>query len=186
MMNKKTGTIWITGLSASGKSTLGQNLFNDLLKRNINNIEFFDGEQVRNKLGNKYGYNNEDRKRLSFYNAKLAIESNNRGNIAIVAAIAHKKDIRKEIRSTIGNFMEIYLKCPAEICAKRDYKGHYKKAFAGEYQNFIGVTEPYEESDSVELILDTASMPIKKCSEILLEAVLDFIYTLDTADILKK
>ncbi len=182
----KPGTIWITGLSVSGKTTLGERLFADLLKKGVSNVELFDGEKVRKKLRDKYGYLNKDRVSLSFHNAELAMESNKKGNIAIIAAIAHKKEIRKKIRDYLGNFMEVYLNCPVEVCAKRDYKGHYGKAFSGEYDNFVGVTEQYEKSDSVELILDTANQSIEECSAILLEASLGFIYERTMSEKFKK
>jgi len=169
-------TIWVTGLSASGKTTLGQCLFDELINKNIKNVEFFDGEDVRRKLGEVYGYLSKDRDKLNFYKARLAFKSNKAGNIAIVTSVSHKLDVRQKIRNYIGNFIEVYLKCPVDVCAERDYKGHYKKAFAGKLDNFVGVEEPYEESKSVELTLDTSSATVDQCSKILLETCLDYIF----------
>lgn len=169
-------TIWITGLSASGKTTLGQRLFEGLLKQDIKNVDFFDGEDVRRKLGEVYGYFSKDRDKLNFYKARLALNSNKAGNIAIVTSVSHKLDVRKKIRNYISNFMEVYLKCPANICAQRDYKGHYEKAAAGKLDNFVGVTEPYQESKDLELVLDTSAESIEQCFKALLEASLDYIF----------
>ncbi len=172
----KPVTIWITGLSASGKTTLGQSLYNGLINEGVKNVEFLDGEDVRHKLKEVYGYINRDRDALNLYKAKLALKSNKAGNIAIVTSISHKKDIRQKIRNYIGNFMEVYLKCPVDICAKRDYKGQYKRAFTGELDNFVGVTEAYEESEHVELALDTSAITVDECFQTLLETSLNFIH----------
>lgn len=171
------GTIWITGLAVSGKTTLGQGLFKDLLNKGIDNVEFFDGEDVRTKLNKMHGdFLTKDRDALNMYKADLALKENRAGKVVIVTSISHTRTIRRRVRQHIGKFMEVYLKCPVSVCAQRDYKGHYKKAFAGEYDNFIGVTEPYEESDKVELTLNTGYQTMQECSQILLEASLDFIY----------
>lgn len=170
-------TIWITGLSASGKTTLGQRLFDDLMGRGIHNVEFLDGEVVRDKIGKMHeGFLTKDRNTLNMYKADLALKSNKMGNIAIVTSISHTREIRAKVREHIGNFIEVYLKCSVDVCSKRDYKGHYKKAFTGKLDNFVGVTEPYEESENVEMILDTSYKSIEDCSKVLLEASLDFIY----------
>jgi len=71
--------------------------------------------------------------------------------------------------------MEVYLDCPVNVCAQRDYKGHYRRAFAGEYDNFIGVTEPYELSEAPEKIINTAELTIEECSKILLNETLRFL-----------
>lgn len=141
----------------------------------LNNVEFLDGEDVRRKLGEVYGYTGVDRDKLNLYKMQLAATSNKAGNIAIVTSISHHRDIRNKIRAGLDNFMEVYLNCPVDVCAERDCKYQYKKAFTGELDNFIGVTEPYEESNNVELILDTAAMTIEECSNILLENPLSFI-----------
>jgi len=169
-------TIWITGLSASGKSTLGKCLKDELANLGISKVDLLDGENVRNRLSRKYGFSTEERNSLARVIAKLAIESNRKGNIAIVCAISHVKQTREEIRHKVGSdFLEVYLKCSVDMCASRDYKGHYNKAFAGEYSNFVGVTEPYQVSDHPDLIIDTATDPVDRCVEILLNTSLQFL-----------
>jgi adenylylsulfate kinase len=169
------GTIWITGLTASGKTTLGKHLYDNLLQIGIDNVEFFDGEQLRKHLDRKYGYSLEERFAVLENIIEIASKCNDRGKISIVSTISHKRKMRELARKRIAHFMEVYLECPVAICAQRDYKGHYKKAFAGEYEMFVGVTDPYELSERVELILDTASIPVEHSSQILFDQALKFL-----------
>ncbi len=166
-------TIFITGISVSGKTTLGERLEHDLIEYGFKNVQLLDGEEVRKmilkKTGCLYGYSNEDRNAVSMEILKIAIELNMKGFICIICAISHIKRTREKMRRKMGNFMEVYLDCSVETCAQRDYKGHYQKAFEGLYDNFIGVTEPYQVSENPELILDTAKNTIEECSEILFQ-----------------
>lgn len=173
--NRWIGTIWITGLSASGKTTLGWRLKELLASGGIDNVEFLDGEELRKSLGKCYGFSTEERKAFALDIGQLAAECNSRGNVAIVCAISHVREIREGIRKQLRNFMEVYLNCAVEVCAQRDYKGHYQKAFAGLYDNFIGVTEPYQPSDKPELTIDTAAESVETCSKILLQHVVEFL-----------
>ena len=169
-------TIWITGLSASGKSTLGKCLKDELDNKGISKVDLLDGENVRSRLSRKYGFSTEERNSLAGVIAKLAIESNRKGTVAIVCAISHVKQTREDIRHKLGSdFLEVYLKCSVDMCASRDYKGHYNKAFAGEYSNFVGVTEPYQVSDHPDLIIDTETNSVDRCVEILLSGSLRFL-----------
>ena len=169
-------TVWFTGLSASGKTTLSQRLKADLSEKGINNIKFLDGEDLRDKLQNSK-YSTNDRNSLGIVKAQLAFEYNKKGKIVIITGIAHHKETRKKIRKLIPHYFEVYLKCSVKVCAKRDFKGHYQKAFAGEYKDFIGVTEPYQESDSADLVLDTSSMSITECASIIFKVTSSFINT---------
>ena len=138
-------------------------------------MELLDGDETRKRLPQTYGYSNEDRKTVGLLVSKLASDCNKRGNIAIVCAISHVKQTRAQIREHLGpDFVEVYLDCPVEVCADRDIKGHYQKALAGEYENFIGVTEPYQVSDQPELILDTVNQSVDQCTDILLDYILKF------------
>lgn len=176
-----TGTIWITGLSASGKTTFGLQLREALISEGIRNVELLDGEELRKSLGKSYGFSTEERSAFALDIGQLAQECNERGNIAIVCAISHVREIRLKIRKQIARFTEVYLSCPVEVCAGRDYKGHYRKAFSGVYDNFIGVTEPYQLSDQPDLILDTANGTKEHCSKVLLEHVLAFLRSVNGA-----
>ncbi len=157
------GTIWITGLSASGKTTLGRCLAQELGKIDGMAVELLDGEEIRPKLDRVYGYSRQERNLVVLAIAKLAHHYNEMGKGVIVCSIAHVKETRHQIRQYLGHFMEVYLDCSVEVCGERDYKGHYRKAYDGLYDNFIGVTEPYEKSDNPELILDTANRTIEDC-----------------------
>lgn len=190
MSNKSIciGTILITGIPASGKSTLGARLRDDLLKVGINNVVFLDGEDIREQLkkeGKHYGYSSAQRKELGAQVARIALEYNRKGVICVVSAIYHLKEARQQIRLAVDNIMEVHLRCPVTVCAQRDYKGNYRKAFQGLYDNFIGVTEPYQESENVELRLDTAALTIKESSRVLLESSLDFIYNRAKKEVLE-
>ncbi|MBC8373132.1 MAG: adenylyl-sulfate kinase [Phycisphaerae bacterium] len=168
------GTIWITGIPASGKTTLGKCLYEALLSRGISNVEWLDGEEVRKRLKDMYGFSTDDRTEVARYVIKLVREYNTEGKVVLVSTISHRIETRSWIRSEIDRFMEVYLKCSAGVCAARDYKDHYRKAFNGEYSNFPGVSEPYEESDP-ELVLDTANSSVSECSELLVARALEFI-----------
>lgn len=170
-----TGTIWITGLSASGKTTLGLQLRKALISEGICNVELLDGEELRKTLGKSYGFSTQERNAFALDIGQLAKECNDKGNIAIVCAISHVREIRLKIRRQIPRFTEVYLNSPVEMCARRDYKDQYRKAFSGMYNNFIGVTEPYQLSDRPELTIDTANGTIEYCSTVLLEHTLAFL-----------
>jgi adenylyl-sulfate kinase len=148
-------TIWFTGLSCSGKSTLSKILETELRKRGRTKIEILDGDVVRTNLSKGLGFNKEDRdtniKRIGFV-CKLLTRN---GVVAIAAAISPYRSVRDYNRREIGDFVEVYCKCPLEVCVKRDVKGLYKKALAGEIKNYTGVDDPYEEPLNPEVILET-------------------------------
>ena len=172
------GTILISGISASGKTRLGRRLFRDLEVKGINNVTLFDGEETRALLEEKglhFGFSMADRVAHTRELTKLAIDCNAGGDICIICAIASCKTARDDMRNDIGNFMEVYLDCPVEVCAERDYKGQYKRALDGLYETFIGVTDPYETSDNPQLVLRTHKMDVKQCSTVLFENVLKFV-----------
>lgn len=172
------GTIFITGISASGKSTLGATLRNNLVNQDINNVKLLDGDEIRKELtarGKEFGYTVQERNRLAIEIAHMALDYNREGIICIVSSICHVKTIRKKMRGIVGNIIEVYLNCPVHICAARDYKGNYEKAFKGLHENFIGVTEPYQVSDSVELVLHTGKDNIDNCSKVLLDTTMTFL-----------
>lgn len=170
MNNPRVMTIWFTGLSASGKSTLSQNLFNDLIKLGIKNIELLDGESIRDMLKNN-SFDKSSRERIAIQKARIALELNKKGKVVLVSGITHKKMLRKYIRELIGNYFEVYLSCDVKVCSKRDYKGHYAKAFSGKLDNFIGVSEPYEESGEYDLVLHTGRDSVEACSSLLLKKI---------------
>jgi len=153
MMN--TGfTIWFTGLSGSGKSTLSE-VIEQRMKALGRNVEVLDGDIVRTHLSKGLGFSREDRdtniKRIGFVCNLLT----RNGVICISAAIAPYRDARDWARKEIGNFVEVYVRCPLDVCRQRDVKGLYKLVDEGKIKNFTGVDDPYEEPLHPELIVET-------------------------------
>jgi adenylylsulfate kinase len=147
-------TLWFTGLSGAGKSTLA-NLLADELRNRGHRVEILDGDEVRTNLSKGLGFSKEDRdiniRRIGYVCNLLA----RNGVIAISAAISPYRDVRDEVRAMHANFFEVFVKCPIDTLAERDVKGLYKKALAGEIKNFTGVSDPYEEPLTPELIVET-------------------------------
>jgi len=136
-------TIWLTGMSGAGKSTISDKLIERL--RDVNaKVELLDGDIVRTNLSQGLGFSREDRdtniRRIGFVSQLLS----RNGVIVIVAAISPYRDTRDEVKKTINNFIEVYVECPIEVLASRDVKGLYKKAIAGEVGSFTGISDPYE------------------------------------------
>lgn len=154
-MEQKGLTIWFTGLSCSGKTTLAHALERKLRKRGLHKIEILDGDVVRTNLSKGLGFSKEDRdiniKRIVFV-CKLLSRN---GVIAISAAISPYREIRDYNRKEIGDFVEVYCKCSLNVCIDRDVKGLYKKALAGEIKNYTGIDDPYEEPLNPEVVLET-------------------------------
>ena len=150
-MKAPPATIWITGLSASGKTTLATALFNEL-KESYSKVEFWDGEFLR-EIAKNMNYSTRSRCELALNNAKLCLDANKSGKCVVVTGITHKADTRRKIRGFFNHYLEIFLQSDVQTCAERDYKGNYEKALRGEYDNFIGVTEPYEEYDVYDFII---------------------------------
>jgi len=156
MKKNKGFVLWFTGLPCSGKSTLADLLKPELEKRG-RLVDVLDGDVVRTHLTKGLGFSKEDRdtniRRIGFVAGLIA----RHGGIAITAAISPYRAIRDEIRGTVENFIEVFVNTPLEICIKRDVKGMYKKALAGEMKGFTGVDDPYEAPVSPELIIETES-----------------------------
>ena len=147
-------TIWFTGLSGAGKSTLAE-VIERRLKDQGRNVEILDGDIVRTHLSKGLGFSREDRdtniKRIAFVCSLLT----RNGVVCISAAIAPYREAREWARREIGDFIEVYLKCPIEVCRQRDVKGLYKLVDEGKIKNFTGVDDPYEEPENPELVIET-------------------------------
>jgi adenylyl-sulfate kinase len=167
-MMQKGLTLWFTGLSGAGKSTLAGLVAQSLRRRGLN-VEILDGDEVRTNLSKGLGFSKEDRdtniKRIG-YVCKLLSRN---GVVAISAAISPYKEVRDYNRQQIGNFIEVYVKCSIEELTRRDVKGLYKKALAGEIQNFTGVSDPYEPPASPEIALDSERQTVEESLKAILE-----------------
>ena len=147
-------TLWFTGLSGAGKSTLA-NMIADELRARGHRVEILDGDEVRTNLSKGLGFSKEDRDtniRRIGYVAKLLARN---GVIAITAAISPYREIRDEVRKSHDRFVEVYVKCSLDKLVERDVKGLYKKALKGEIASFTGVSDPYEEPHSPEVLVES-------------------------------
>jgi adenylyl-sulfate kinase len=157
-------TIWFTGLSGSGKSTLSE-IIEERLKARGRNVEILDGDIVRTHLSKGLGFSREDRdtniKRIAFVCGLLTRNS----VVCISAAIAPYSEAREWARHEIKNFVEVYVKCPIEVCRQRDVKGLYKLVDEGKIKNFTGVDDPYEEPEHPELVIETAKESVEESVE---------------------
>ena len=154
-MSDRGFTVWFTGLSGAGKTTIAERLERVLRERG-RKVEVLDGDVVRTNLSKGLGFSKEDRdiniRRIGFVAELLA----RNGVVAITAAISPYRDIRDEIRAVHdGNFVEVYAMCSIEKLTERDVKGLYAKALRGELENFTGVSDPYEEPLHAEVVIDT-------------------------------
>jgi adenylyl-sulfate kinase len=147
-------TIWLTGLSGAGKSTIAERLERTLREQG-RGVEVLDGDVVRTHLSKGLGFSREDRDtnilRIAFVCGLLT-----RHGVAVIsAAISPYAQARAQAREQIGDFVEVYVRCPLEELTRRDVKGLYAKALRGEIANFTGVSDPYEAPEQPEVVVDT-------------------------------
>ena len=162
-------TIWLTGLSASGKSTIGNLLDAILIKRGMRSY-ILDGDNVRHGLNKDLGFSPADRteniRRIGEV-AKLFTEA---GVIVATAFISPYRSDRDQVRKIMkeGDFIEVFVDAPLDVCEQRDPKGLYKKARAGEVKEFTGISAPYEAPEKPELVLRSGTFTAEECAEQLL------------------
>ena len=156
--------IWLTGLPGSGKTTIARILEKELRSRK-ERVEVLDGDAVRQGLSPTLGFSAEDRNlhnRRVIYISKL-LERN--GINVIVGLISPYRKTRAYARSELQRFVEVFVKASIDECVKRDPKGLYKKALAGEIRQFTGIDDPYEEPQSPEIIVDTERETPEECAQ---------------------
>ncbi len=147
--------MWFTGLSGAGKTTIAEIVEHELRDR-IGSVEVLDGDIVRTNLSKGLGFSREDRDTNVLRIGFVADLLTRNGVGVIVSAISPFKEVRDQVRRNIGeDFIEIFVDAPLEVCAERDVKGLYKKAFSGEIPQFTGVSDPYEPPAAPELHIKT-------------------------------
>jgi adenylylsulfate kinase len=158
--------VWFTGLSGSGKSTVAHMVEEELHRMGCHTY-VFDGDNVRHGLCADLGFSADHRaeniRRIGEM-AKLFIDA---GVISLTAFISPFARDRNRVRELVGtdNFLEVYCRCPLEVCERRDVKGMYKRARAGEIKDFTGISSPYEPPENPALVVDTDKVPLKECAE---------------------
>jgi adenylylsulfate kinase len=163
-------TLWFTGLSGSGKSTIAHLVGPELDRRGLV-VEYLDGDNVRTHLSKGLGFSKEDRdthiERLGWVASRLTRQ----GGAVITAAISPYEETRSKAREMIeevGTFVEVFVKASVEECARRDVKGLYEKAFKGEIKEFTGVSDPYEEPSNPEIVVDTEAHSAEESAQLIL------------------
>ena len=170
-LNKhKSGVIWFTGLPSAGKSTIAHHLEKELFDRGIKTY-VLDGDNVRHGLNANLGFSREERKENLRRVAELSKLFVDAGLVVLAAFVSPYKEDRAFIRDLVGdtNFFEMYVRCSIETCEKRDPKGHYRKAKAGVIKEYTGVSSPYEEPESPDVVLDTEKLDVQSSVSAILE-----------------
>lgn len=158
MSGNKGFTLWLTGLSGAGKTTLAGLLATKLSVRGIG-VEVLDGDEVRTNLSRGLGFSKQDRdtniRRIGYVCRLLS----RNGVVTVAAAISPYREAREEVRRAIEQegveFIEVFVKCPIAVLAGRDVKSLYQRALAGEIKNFTGVSDPYEEPLTPDIVVET-------------------------------
>jgi len=154
-------TVWLTGLSGAGKSTIAERLHAEVTARR-RAVEILDGDEVRTHLSAGLGFSRADRDanvaRIAFVAKLLTLH----GVVVITAAISPYAQARLAAREAIGNFVEVFVNCPLDELARRDVKGLYARALRGEIANFTGVSDPYEEPAAPDVIVNSATQTVEE------------------------
>lgn len=170
--------VWLTGLSGSGKTTIGR-VLQQLLRDKGYKVELLDGDEVRRNLSPELGFSKQDReihaKRVVYISKLLA----RNGVIAIVSLISPYRSFRAYAREELKDFVEVYVKCSIDTCIKRDPKCLYKKALNGEIADMTGIQDPYEEPLNPEVIVDTDRQSIDECVNVVINTLLRLGYISD-------
>lgn len=172
LLSQRAVVVWLTGLSGAGKTTLANRLAEHLYAcKRVCRV--LDGDHVRSGLNYNLGFSEQDRHENIRRIAEVARLFLDTGIITIVAVISPMQAMRERARQIVGadDFLEVYVRCPLEVCEQRDVKGLYRKARAGQVAQFTGVQAPYEPPSAPELILDTHELSIDQATRYLVNAV---------------
>ena len=168
-------TLWFTGLPGSGKSTISRTVYQALLDLGLTRCELLDGDVIRTHISKGLGFSKADRDTNIHRIGWVAQLLTKHGIPNLVAAIAPYRDTRKQVRAMVdtvghpGSFIEVYLKCPLEVCMQRDPKGLYAAYRRGEVRGVTGIDDPYEEPENPEIVLDTAVLDVQSEMRVLLQ-----------------
>jgi adenylylsulfate kinase len=168
--------IWFTGLSGSGKTTLAASLEKELFFRRFF-CQVLDGDNIRAGINNNLGFNDEDRMENIRRIAEVSKLLVNAGLITICSFISPTNEIRDLARNIIGpnDFIEVYLSTPLYVCEKRDTKGLYKRARAGEISDFTGISAPFDVPACPDIELDTSKYTVRECVDLIFKTIIDRI-----------
>jgi adenylylsulfate kinase len=175
MKGERGFVVWLTGLSGAGKTTIAHALA-ERLKAAGYKVEILDGDVVRQHFSKGLGFSKEDRieniKRVAYVAHLLA----RNGVVVIVALISPYREGRNYARQLIGDFVEVYVKCPLNVLIERDVKGLYAKALRGEIQNFTGISDPYEPPENPEVVVETDKETVDESVDKIWQALIESGY----------
>ncbi|MFN3420299.1 MAG: adenylyl-sulfate kinase [Armatimonadota bacterium] len=178
MPDERGLVIWLTGLSGAGKTTIAHAL-SERLRTSGYKVEILDGDVVRQHFSKGLGFSKEDRieniRRVAYVAHLLA----RNGIVVIVALISPYREGRNYARNLIGEFVEVYVKCPLNVLIERDVKGLYEKALRGEIPNFTGISDPYEPPENPEVIVETDKETVQESVDKIWRALEDLGYLSD-------
>lgn len=152
-------TVWLTGLSGAGKSTIAERLVSELRARS-RLVEVLDGDVIRTHLSKGLGFSKADRDTNILRIGWVCEVLSRNGVVAIAAAISPYRATRDQVRERIPNFVEVFVDCPLETCIERDVKGLYQQALRGEIKEFTGVSDPYEAPLNPEVTINSAAQSV--------------------------
>ena len=178
MKLNKPFCLWFTGLPCSGKTTLAEKIQKNFKENNVS-IELFDGDEIRKELSRDLGFSKQDRKLNNeriIYVAKVLVRN---GVPTLVAFVSPFNEIRTLARGRIKNYILVYVDTSLEECKKRDVKGMYKKALAGEIKDFTGIDSPFEEPEDYEIRVNTDKESVDESVEKIMKYLMDHEYVVE-------
>ena len=175
MKNQHGFTIWFTGLPSCGKTTIAEQIA-VILNTKGYKVEQLDGDIVRKIVSKDLGFSKQDRDENIRRAIGLAKTLTHDDTVVLASFVSPYRKQRREARKEIQKFIEVYVRCPVEICIQRDVKGLYKKALEGKIKDFTGIDDPYEEPEHPELIVDTSKESIEQSVKKVLQKIEELGY----------